>query len=171
MPIRGALSWGPVFNFFKGFRRTAGKKSLTCWKYSAKLILCRLERAGFSKRKGSCIFIQSQYRLMIQVSSSAAEHIRYLKQKDQVPLDLPLRISVSEGGCSGFSYKMDFDRGKTTKDKVFLSNGVRLVVEGKSLLYLMGMTLDFEGGLNGKGFVFSNPNAKETCGCGSSFGV
>ena len=108
---------------------------------------------------------------MIQVSPSAAEHISYLKQKDKVSRDQPLRISVSEGGCSGFSYKMDFDNSKTEKDKVFSSNGVQLVVEGKSLLYLMGMTLDFEGGLNGKGFVFSNPNAKETCGCGSSFGV
>ena len=108
---------------------------------------------------------------MIQVSNTAAEHINYLKKKENIPVSKPLRISVDEGGCSGFSYKMDFDENTRTTDKVFQSNGIHLIVEGKSLLYLMGMTLDFEGGLNGKGFVFSNPNAKETCGCGSSFGV
>ena len=108
---------------------------------------------------------------MIQVSSSAAEHIRYLRQRDKVADQMPLRISVKEGGCSGFSYKLDFDEDKRSTDKMFDSNGVTLVVEGRSLLYLMGTTLDFDGGLNGKGFVFSNPNAKDTCGCGFSFGV
>ena len=108
---------------------------------------------------------------MIQVSSSAAEHIRYLRQRDKVSGQMPLRISVKEGGCSGFSYKLDFDKDKHSTDKIFDSNGVILIVEGRSLLYLMGTTLDFDGGLNGKGFVFSNPNAKDTCGCGFSFGV
>ena len=82
-----------------------------------------------------------------------------------------MRVSVKEGGCSGFSYNLDFDGKSSTADKKFQSNGVFLIVEGRSLLYLMGMILDFDGGLNGKGFVFSNPNAKETCGCGFSFGV
>ena len=108
---------------------------------------------------------------MIQVSQTAAEHIGYLKEKESIPENMPLRISVDEGGCSGFSYKLDFDKAPKAADKVFQSNGVQLIVEGRSLLYLMGMILDFEGGLNGKGFIFSNPNAKETCGCGSSFGV
>ena len=108
---------------------------------------------------------------MIQVSPSAAEHIRYLRQRDKVSGETPLRISVKEGGCSGFSYKLDFDKDQRSVDKVFDSNGVTLVVEGRSLLYLMGTILDFDGGLNGKGFVFSNPNAKDTCGCGFSFGV
>ena len=108
---------------------------------------------------------------MIQVSSSAAEHINYLRKRDKVSGQTPLRISVKEGGCSGFSYKLDFDGKQGTSDKVFSSNGVTLVVEGRSLLYLMGTTLNFDGGLNGKGFVFSNPNAKDTCGCGFSFGV
>ena len=108
---------------------------------------------------------------MVQVSESAAEHIQELKQKENIPTEKALRISIKEGGCSGFSYKLDFDEQKTEADKVFKSNGVPLVVEGKSLLYIMGLTLDYEGGLNGKGFIFSNPNAKDTCGCGTSFGV
>lgn len=108
---------------------------------------------------------------MIQVSSSAAEHIRYLRERDKLSSQMPLRISVKEGGCSGFSYKLDFDESQHSTDKIFDSNGVTLVVEGRSLLYLMGTILDFDGGLNGKGFVFSNPNAKDTCGCGFSFGV
>ena len=109
---------------------------------------------------------------MVQVSPSAAEHISYLRKQESMSGNMPLRISVNEGGCSGFSYKLDFEEKEAgPADKMFQSNGVRLVVEGKSLLYLMGMTLDFQGGLNGRGFIFSNPNAKETCGCGSSFGV
>lgn len=108
---------------------------------------------------------------MIQISSSAIEHIKELRVKEKVPDEKALRISVKEGGCSGFSYRLDFDEEKTDHDKVFKSNGIPLIIEGKSLLYIMGMTLDYEGGLNGKGFIFSNPNAKDTCGCGISFGV
>lgn len=108
---------------------------------------------------------------MIQISPSAAEHIYYLKDKENIPKNKALRISIKEGGCSGFSYKLDFNEKQLATDKSFESNGIKLVIEGKSLLYIMGMTLDYEGGLNGKGFIFSNPNAKETCGCGTSFGV
>ena len=108
---------------------------------------------------------------MIQISSSAAEHIQELKSKENIPQGKALRISIKEGGCSGFSYKLDFDEKKSENDKAFESNGTPLVIAGKSLLYIMGMTLDYEGGLNGKGFIFSNPNAKDTCGCGTSFGV
>lgn len=108
---------------------------------------------------------------MIKVSPSAAEHILWLRNKEQVSSAKALRISIKEGGCSGFSYKLDFDQNTGPADKCFESNGIPLIVEGKSLLYIMGMTLDYEGGLNGKGFVFSNPNAKDTCGCGVSFGV
>ncbi len=107
---------------------------------------------------------------MIKISSQAIEHINYLKKKEKAP-EKALRISIKEGGCSGFSYKLDFDDKKTPMDKFFKSGGVPIVIEGKSLLYIMGMTLDYEGGLNGKGFIFSNPNAKDTCGCGVSFGV
>ena len=108
---------------------------------------------------------------MIQISPSAAEHISYIKGREKLSDEKALRISIKEGGCSGFSYKLDFDEKQLKTDKLFESSGIKLVIEGKSLLYIMGMTLDFEGGLNGKGFVFSNPNAKETCGCGTSFGV
>ena len=108
---------------------------------------------------------------MIQVSTAAAEHIHYLQKKENIPKKKALRISVKEGGCSGFSYKLDFDEKQSASDKTFQSAGIPLVIEGKSLLYLMGMTLDYEGGLNGRGFIFSNPNAKDTCGCGTSFGV
>ena len=108
---------------------------------------------------------------MIQISESAIEHIKELRAKEKVPNEKALRISVKEGGCSGFSYRLDFDEEKTEKDKFFKTQGIPLVIEGKSLLYIMGMTLDYEGGLNGKGFIFSNPNAKDTCGCGISFGV
>ena len=108
---------------------------------------------------------------MIQVSDSAARQVRVLKQRDQLTEQDFLRISVKEGGCSGFSYKLDFDRSKQNTDKIFEQNGVHLIVDAKSLLYLMGMTLNFDGGLNGKGFTFSNPNATKTCGCGFSFNV
>ena len=108
---------------------------------------------------------------MIQLSPSAAEHIYWLKDKEKLSKEKALRISIKEGGCSGFSYKLDFDKEKSPADKFFESNGIPIVIEGKSLLYIMGMTLDYEGGLNGKGFIFSNPNAKDTCGCGTSFGV
>jgi iron-sulfur cluster assembly protein len=80
-------------------------------------------------------------------------------------------VKVKKGGCSGFSYKMEFDTQLADKDKAFESHGAKLVVDNESLLYLIGMTLDYEGGLNGKGFIFQNPNAAKTCGCGSSFGV
>ena len=108
---------------------------------------------------------------MISISEKAAEHIKYIKQRDQIQKSMPLRVSVKEGGCSGFSYNLDFNKEISDKDKIFKGHGVSLVIERKSLLYLMGTTLDFDGGLNGKGFIFSNPNAKETCGCGSSFKV
>lgn len=108
---------------------------------------------------------------MISVSENAAKRIQSLKSEEKRPVEAFLRVQVKRGGCSGFEYKMDFDTTLADSDKVFESNGERVVVDGKSLLYLIGMTLDYEGGLNGKGFVFSNPNATKTCGCGSSFGV
>ena len=108
---------------------------------------------------------------MIQVSDSAASQVHFLKERDKLNADDFLRVSVKEGGCSGFSYKLDFDKVQKDNDKIFECNGVQLVVDSKSLLYLMGMTLNFDGGLNGKGFTFSNPNASKTCGCGFSFNV
>jgi iron-sulfur cluster assembly protein len=112
---------------------------------------------------------------MVVISESAAKKIEGLKGEsisDAAALPISfLRVKVVPGGCSGMSYKLDFDQKVTDTDKVFEEHGTRIVVDSKSYLYIAGMTLDYEGGLNGKGFVFSNPNANKTCGCGSSFGV
>jgi len=82
-----------------------------------------------------------------------------------------LRVSVVGGGCSGMSYKLDFQKEPQASDKVFEQNGVRIFVDSKSYLYLKGLELDYSGGLNGTGFVFRNPNATKSCGCGTSFSV
>lgn len=108
---------------------------------------------------------------MIQVSDTAAKKIQTLKVEDGKPSTAFLRVFVKRGGCSGFEYKMEFDTEIKDNDKIFEAGGEKVVVDGKSLIYLIGMKLDYEGGLNGKGFIFSNPNATKTCGCGSSFGV
>ena len=82
-----------------------------------------------------------------------------------------IRVSVKGGGCSGLMYDLDFDNTESENDKVFEDNGMKVVVDKKSYLYLVGTTLDYSGGLNGKGFVFVNPNANRTCGCGESFSL
>jgi len=105
---------------------------------------------------------------LISISDQAAKQIQHLQEKEKTSF---LRIAIKEGGCSGFSYKLDFDTHKGERDRMLESKGIKIVVDSKSLLYLMGMVLDFDGGLNGKGFTFSNPNAKKSCGCGFSFGV
>jgi iron-sulfur cluster assembly protein len=80
-----------------------------------------------------------------------------------------IRVGVQGGGCSGLMYQLTFDNEDKEGDKAFEDNGVKVVVDKKSYLYLIGTILDFSGGLNGKGFVFQNPNADRTCGCGESF--
>ena len=82
-----------------------------------------------------------------------------------------VRVAVKSGGCSGLSYDLKFDNNKDADDKVFEDNGVRVIVDKKSFLYLVGTTLEYSGGLNGTGFVFNNPNASRTCGCGESFSL
>ena len=108
---------------------------------------------------------------MIKITESAASKIKNLRVEDKASGDAFLRVKVKRGGCSGYSYKMEFDTQLGDKDKTFEMNDAKVVVDDQSMLYLLGLTLDYEGGLNGKGFVFSNPNATKTCGCGSSFGV
>ena len=108
---------------------------------------------------------------MIQISENASKKISMLKAEDNKPADSFLRVEVKKGGCSGLSYKMDFDTSLRDGDKSFEAHGEKIVVDGQSFLYLIGMTLDYSGGLNGKGFVFNNPNATKNCGCGSSFNV
>jgi len=108
---------------------------------------------------------------MIQISETAAQKLKSLKSEEGRDESFFLRVEVKKGGCSGLSYKMDFDNLKRDTDKYFESNGQKIAVDSQSFLYLIGMTLDFSGGLNGKGFVFNNPNASKACGCGASFNV
>lgn len=108
---------------------------------------------------------------MIKVDESAKERILEIKSAENFTDDYFVRVSVVSGGCSGLSYKMDFDNESKPNDQVFEDNGVKVVTDLKSFLYLFNTTLEFSGGLNGKGFVFNNPNASRTCGCGESFAV
>lgn len=108
---------------------------------------------------------------MVQISEAAANKIKSLKVDEKRPDEAFIRVEVKKGGCSGLSYKMDFDSEKKVGDKEFGSHGEKIVVDSQSFLYLIGMTLDYEGGLNGKGFMFNNPNATKACGCGASFNV
>ncbi len=82
-----------------------------------------------------------------------------------------IRVGVKSGGCSGLEYELKFDNQTNENDKMFEDNGVKIVVDKKSFLYLAGTILEYSGGLNGKGFVFNNPNAARTCGCGESFSL
>ena len=82
-----------------------------------------------------------------------------------------VRVGVKSGGCSGLSYELDFDNSKGENDKLFEDNDVKIIIDKKSFLYLIGTTLEYSGGLNGKGFIFNNPNANRTCGCGESFSL
>lgn len=109
---------------------------------------------------------------MIKVSETAKQKVIALMQEDGLALDQGfIRVGVESGGCSGLSYKMDFTSERSEEDKIFEDNDVRILVDKKSLLYLLGTTLEYSGGLNGKGFSFNNPNASRTCGCGESFAV
>ena len=82
-----------------------------------------------------------------------------------------VRVGVKSGGCSGLSYDLSFDNLKSDQDRLFEDNQVKILIDKKSLLYLLGTTLEYSGGLNGKGFIFNNPNAERTCGCGESFSL
>ncbi|WP_313373845.1 iron-sulfur cluster assembly accessory protein [Chishuiella sp.] len=109
---------------------------------------------------------------MIKVSESAKSKINSLMQEDGSSIEESfVRVGVTSGGCSGLSYNLEFDKEQKPEDKLFEDNGVRILVDKKSFLYLVGMTLEYSGGLNGKGFIFNNPNATRTCGCGESFAI
>ena len=120
-----------------------------------------------------CIFVpylESSYiSTMIKVSETAKSK---LTQEDGFdPSKDYVRVGVKSGGCSGLSYDLKFDKSQIDGDKLFEDNGVKIVVDTKSFLYLIGTTLEYSGGLNGAGFVFNNPNANRTCGCGESFSL
>lgn len=108
---------------------------------------------------------------MLYVAESAKDKITELKGSESLDEDFFVRVSVTSGGCSGLSYNMDFDNESKEGDQIFEDNGVKVVTDLRSFLYLCNTTLEFSGGLNGKGFYFNNPNAARTCGCGESFAV
>lgn len=109
---------------------------------------------------------------MIKVSETAKRKVIELMNEDGFDTTKDfVRVGVKSGGCSGLSYDLKFDKEQSEGDKVFEDNGVRIIVDKKSFLYLIGTTLEYSGGLNGSGFVFNNPNANRTCGCGESFSL
>ena len=109
---------------------------------------------------------------MIKVSEDAKKKIANLMTEDGYdPNTDYVRVGVKSGGCSGLSYDLKFDKSIAEEDKLFEDNNIKLIVDKRSFLYLIGTTLEYSGGLNGKGFVFNNPNAQRTCGCGESFSL
>jgi iron-sulfur cluster assembly protein len=109
---------------------------------------------------------------MIKVSDIAKKKVVELMTDDGFDATTDfIRVGVKSGGCSGLSYDLKFDKTQQEGDKVFEDNNVKIVVDKKSFLYLVGTTLEYSGGLNGTGFVFNNPNANRTCGCGESFSL
>ncbi len=105
----------------------------------------------------------------ITLTPKAAEQIQKIRSDNSIPESHGLRVGVKGGGCSGLTYVLGFDADLKPKDIVFEMHGVKIYVDPKSLFYLSGTVLDYQDGLNGKGFVFNNPQAQRTCGCGSSF--
>ena len=108
---------------------------------------------------------------MIKVSDTAKRRAAMLMEEGFNPATDYIRVGVKSGGCSGLSYELKFDNTLGENDKVFEDNDVKIAVDKKSFLYLAGTVLEYSGGLNGKGFVFNNPNANRTCGCGESFSL
>tara|TARA_B100001079_G_C16287299_1_gene459340 strand:+ start:401 stop:730 length:330 start_codon:yes stop_codon:yes gene_type:complete len=109
---------------------------------------------------------------MIKVAETAKQKVSVLMKEEGFDPSIDyVRVGVKSGGCSGLSYELKFDNNFQEEDKLFEDNQVKILVDKKSLLYLVGTTLEYSGGLNGKGFVFNNPNAQRTCGCGESFSL
>ena len=109
---------------------------------------------------------------MIKVSDQAKKKVMELMTDDGFnPSTDYVRVGVKSGGCSGLSYELKFDKSQVEDDKVFEDNDIKIIVDKKSFLYLIGTTLEYSGGLNGTGFVFNNPNANRTCGFGESFSL
>ncbi len=119
------------------------------------------------------LYLEQIYiRNMIKVSETAKKKVVELMTDEGFnPTNDYVRVGVKSGGCSGLSYDLKFDHTQAEEDKVFEDNGVKIIVDKKSFLYLIGTTLEYSGGLNGAGFVFNNPNANRTCGCGESFSL
>ncbi len=112
-----------------------------------------------------------QFDTEIKVTEKASAEVKKIKNENNIPESYGLRVGVKGGGCSGLTYTLGFDAVQNEGDTIIENGDVKLFVDGKSLFYLSGTELDFSDGLNGKGFVFNNPNAVKSCGCGESFGV
>ena len=110
-----------------------------------------------------------QVETEITITDKASSEVKRIMSENKIAESFGLRVGVKGGGCSGMSYSLGFDSEPRDGDSVIEIKGVKLFVDGKSLFYLSGTELDFSDGLNGKGFVFNNPNATKTCGCGNSF--
>jgi len=109
---------------------------------------------------------------MIKISDIAKDKVIELMKNDGYDHNNDfIRVGVKSGGCSGLSYDLKFDNSITDEDRLFEDKDIKIIVDKKSFLYLVGTTLEYSGGLNGTGFVFSNPNASRTCGCGESFSL
>lgn len=108
---------------------------------------------------------------MVFVGDSAKKKIERIRSEQGLDDKYFIRVTVTSGGCSGLTYKMDFDNESQENDQVFEDNGEKIVTDLKSFLYLCDSTLEFSGGLNGQGFYFNNPNAQRECGCGESFAI
>lgn len=111
--------------------------------------------------------------MSISISDRAAERIHQIREEKNISQQIPLRVSVVSGGCSGLTYDLDFDSNKeiTKEDKEFEAHGIKIVVDTRSFLYLAGTNLDYTDGLQGQGFHFNNPNAVRSCSCGESFSL
>ena len=104
----------------------------------------------------------------IAITESATNELKKIMANQQIEDNLYLRLGVKSGGCSGFEYILGFDE-KGDSDDLFVLNGLQVIIQQSHMLYLNGITLDYQSGLDNRGFIFNNPNAQETCGCGSSF--
>lgn len=105
---------------------------------------------------------------IVSLTDSAARELMRLKQDESIPSGHFLRVGVKGGGCSGLSYILDFEE-KKEMDELHLIKGIEVLLDPRQAIYLMGIEVDFKSGLNDRGFVFNNPNASSTCGCGTSF--
>ena len=114
---------------------------------------------------------QDGVELTVAISEKAAEKIKYFALKDGIAGDVGIRVAVKGGGCSGLTYDLIITDKELESDKIVEQHGVKVMVDKKSYIYLVGTELEFSDGLNGKGFIFQNPNATKTCGCGTSFSV
>ena len=114
---------------------------------------------------------QNGTELTVTISEKAAEKIIYFAGKDGITENVGVRVAVKGGGCSGLTYDLVITDKELESDKIVMQHGVKVMVDKKSYIYLVGTELEFSDGLNGKGFLFHNPNANKTCGCGTSFSV